>query len=114
MPKTELTPQLKRDLQLLKMRDVLDPKRHYRKDNSKTAVPQYSQIGTIVEGPTEFFSARISKKERKQTLLESVLETEGTSQRFKAKYGDIQAANASGKKGHYKKMMAKRYGAKKR
>ena len=28
LPRTELTPQLKRDLQLIKMRNVLDPHRH--------------------------------------------------------------------------------------
>jgi hypothetical protein len=95
------------------MRNVLDPKRHYRKDNSKNSVPEFSQVGTIVQGPTEWHSARMTKKERKRTLLEEVLETEDTTRRFKSKYGEIQATKANGKKGHYKKMMQKRYGHKK-
>ncbi|KAI0480554.1 Fcf2 pre-rRNA processing-domain-containing protein [Xylariaceae sp. FL0804] len=110
LPKTEMTPDLRRDLQLLRLRDVLDPKRHYKKDASKPAVPEYSQVGTIVAGPTDYFNARMTKKERKRTLLEEVLETEDTTRRFKSKYGEIQAAKGSGKKGHYKKMMQKRYG----
>ncbi|KAI0840637.1 Fcf2-domain-containing protein [Hypoxylon sp. FL0890] len=112
LPRTDLTPQLKKDLQLLRMRDVLDAKRFYRKDNSRPLVPEFSSVGTIVEGPTDFFNARLTKKERKRTLLEEVLETEDNTRKFKSKYGEIQAAKASGKKGHYKKMMEKRYGRK--
>jgi hypothetical protein len=48
LPKTELTPELRRDLKLLKMRDVIDPKRFYKKNNKGSEVPEYSQIGTIV------------------------------------------------------------------
>ncbi|KAK7747105.1 dTDP-fucopyranose mutase [Diatrype stigma] len=112
LPKTDLTPELKRDLQILKMRDILDPKRFYRKDSSKAAVPEYSQVGTLVEGPTEWHSARMTKRERKRTLLDEVLENEDATKRFKSKYGQIQEAKTSGKKGHYKKMMEKRYGRK--
>ncbi|KAI0446080.1 Fcf2 pre-rRNA processing-domain-containing protein [Xylaria telfairii] len=109
LPATDLTPELRRDLQLLKMRDVLDPKRHYKKDTTR-AIPEFAQVGTVVPGPTDYFGARMTKKDRKRTLLEDVLETEGTTRRFKRKYGEIQAAKTSGKKGYYKKMMQKRYG----
>ncbi|KAF2969241.1 hypothetical protein GQX73_g4359 [Xylaria multiplex] len=109
LPATDLTPELRRDLQLLKMRDVLDPKRHYKKDTSR-ALPEFSQIGTVIPGPTDYFNARITKKERKRTLLEEVLATEDTTRRFKNKYGEIQAIKTSGKKEHYKKMMQRRYG----
>lgn len=73
MPKTDLTPELRRDLQLLKMRNVLDPKRHYKKDNKKGDVPAFSQVGTIIEGATEFYSSRLKNKDRKQTMLEEVI-----------------------------------------
>ncbi|KAI1824871.1 Fcf2-domain-containing protein [Xylaria intraflava] len=109
LPATDLTPELRRDLQLLKMRDILDPKRHYKKDNSR-AIPQFSQVGTIIPGATDYFSSRTTKKERKRTLLEQVLETEDSTRRFKSKYGEIQAVKTSGKKAHYKKMMQQRYG----
>ncbi|KAI1808485.1 Fcf2-domain-containing protein [Daldinia bambusicola] len=112
LPRTDLTPELKKDLQLLRMRDVLDSKRFYRKDNTRALVPQFSSVGTIVEGPTDFFNARLTQKERKRTLLEEVLETEDATRKFKSKYGQIQEVKKSGKKGHYKKMMEKRYGRK--
>ena len=111
MPRTNTAdPSTKRVHQLLAIRDVLDPKRHYKKDTTRAALPEYSQIGTLVEGATEFFSARMTKKERKKTLVEEVLETEDKTRRFKNKYGEIQEKKQSGKKGHYKKMMEQRYG----
>ncbi|EXJ62825.1 hypothetical protein A1O7_03265 [Cladophialophora yegresii CBS 114405] len=108
MPKTNLTPQLKRDLQLIEMRSVLDPHRHYKKNNRKGKVPTFSQTGTVVEGPTEFFSARINKKERAKNFVEEAIVTENQTGRFKRKYGEIQESKMSGKKAHYKKLMAKR------
>lgn len=110
MPKTDLTPELKRDLQLLKMRNVLDPHRHYKKENAKAPPPEFSQVGTLVEGPTEFFSGRLQNAQRKRTLVEEVLAGEQESGRFKRKYNDIQSAKTSGKRGYYKTQMAKKYG----
>jgi hypothetical protein len=108
MPKTDLTPELRRDLQLLKMRNVLDPKRHYKKDNAKSDVPAFSQVGTVIEGPTEFYSSRVTNKERKQTILEEVVAQEQESGRFQKKYEDINKSKASGKKAHYKALQAKK------
>lgn len=90
------------------MRDVLDPKRFYKKESGKAKIPEFSQVGTIIQGPTEYFSARLTNKERKRTLVEEVLAGEVQTGRFKAKYNEIQAAKMSGKKAHYKKMSALR------
>ncbi|KAH8431213.1 Fcf2 domain-containing protein [Aspergillus melleus] len=109
LPKTELTPELKRDLQILRMRSVLDPKRHYKKENGKVRPPQYSQVGTIIEGPGEFFSGRITKKDRKKTFVEEVLASERESRRFESKYQGIQATKQSGKGLYYKNLRAKRH-----
>ncbi|KAK5711933.1 dTDP-fucopyranose mutase [Elasticomyces elasticus] len=108
MPRTDLTPELKRDLQLLKMRNVLDPHRHYKKDGGKMQAPEYSQMGTIIEGPTEFFSGRIENKQRKKTFVEEVLAGEQQTGRFKKKYGELQGRKTSGKKAYYNAMKDKR------
>ncbi|RVX69526.1 hypothetical protein B0A52_06590 [Exophiala mesophila] len=108
LPKTDVTPQLKRDLQLIEMRSVLDPHRHYKKNNRKGKIPTFSQTGTVIEGPTEYFSSRINKKDRAKTFVEEAMNTERQNGRFKRKYGEIQAAKTSGKKEHYKKVLAKR------
>lgn len=108
MPRTKIEdPKVKREFQLLRMRGILDGKKHFKKDNRKDAFPQYSQMGTLVEGPTEYYSARVSRKDRKQTLVEEVLASEANS-KYKGRYDKIQEKKMSGKKGHYKKMMARR------
>jgi hypothetical protein len=108
LPKTNLTPQLKRDLQLIELRTVLDPHRHYKKNNRKGKIPTFSQTGTVIEGPTEFFSARTNKRDRANNFVEETMATEKATGRFKRKYAEIQDAKTSGKKAHYKKLMAKR------
>ncbi|KIX10377.1 uncharacterized protein Z518_01459 [Rhinocladiella mackenziei CBS 650.93] len=108
MPKTNLTPQLRRDLQLIEMRSVLDPHRHYKKNNRRGKIPTFSQTGTVIEGPTEFYSARIDKKDRSKNFVEEAMTTERETGRFKRKYSELQEAKTSGKKAHYKKLVAKR------
>ncbi|KAM0793870.1 Fcf2 pre-rRNA processing-domain-containing protein [Usnea florida] len=104
MPRTKLDHGLKSDLKLLKLRNVLDPHRHYRSDATKVLVPEFSQTGQIIEGPAEYFSSRLPNKHRKRTFIEEVLANEKLTGRFKKKYSEIQASKASGRKAYYKKM----------
>lgn len=106
MPKAIQTPELKRDLELLKLRNVLDPKRHYKKMDKNFG--EFIQVGTIIEGNTEYYSARMSNKERKKTITAEVLSDENTQKFFKKKYDEIQAKSTSGRKAFYKKLKAKR------
>ncbi|CAG8543208.1 19793_t:CDS:2 [Dentiscutata erythropus] len=107
MPKPELTPEIKRDLQIIKMRNVLDPKRFYKKDNSKS-LPKYFQIGTVIEGPTEFYSSRLSRKERKKTIVDELMADEEAKKYYKRKFLEIQKTKQSGGKKHYKQLRKKR------
>lgn len=103
-----MTTELKRDLQLIRMRSVLDSKRHYKKENGKAKPPDFSQVGTIIQGPTEFFSGRIAKKDRKKTFVEETMALERQTRRFESKYRDIQSMKQSGKKAFYNNLRAKR------
>lgn len=111
MPSAELTPELKRDLQLLQMRQALDPKRHYKKNTldfnvnlldddddslgangvkkKKSTKNLFVQQGTIVEDKSEFFSARMTNKERKKTFAQELLASDKTKTYFKRKYEEI-------------------------
>ncbi|KAI4128580.1 MAG: hypothetical protein LQ338_002674 [Usnochroma carphineum] len=108
LPRTKLTPELKRDLQLLKVRSTWDPKRHYKKDTQKPFIPQYSQVGTILEGPTEYYSSRIPKRDRKRSFVEDILATEEGTSRFKNRYNEIQASKKSGRRAYYNQLKQKR------
>ncbi|KAF7720957.1 hypothetical protein EC973_005670 [Apophysomyces ossiformis] len=107
MPRTEITPEIRRDLDILKMRHVIDRKRHYKK-TGKAADPKYFQVGTIVEGPTEYFSSRMSKRERKGTILGELLADEESKNYYKRKFNETQERTNSGNKKYYKKLKQKR------
>jgi hypothetical protein len=108
MPKTNLTPELKKDLQVLRLRGVMDAKKHWRKDTRKDFIPKFSQVGTIVEGPTEYYSARLSRKERKRTIVEEVLGATDSTAKFKSRYNSIVGKKNAGKKSFYKTFRGRR------
>ncbi len=111
MPQTKLTPELKKDLRVLRMRDVLDTKQFWRKDTRKDFIPKFSHVGTVVDGPLDAHSSsRLTKKEKKRTIVEEVLAEAKANTKFKTRYSDIQERKRSGKKAYYKKLVALRRG----
>lgn len=106
LPKTEITEELKKDFQIIKMRNVLDPKRYYKKASKK--MPTYFQVGRVVENATEFYSSRIPKKERKRTMVDELLEDADFRRKNKKKYLEIQKKKESGGKKYFKKMKNKK------
>ncbi|XVF71195.1 hypothetical protein PTKIN_Ptkin12aG0016600 [Pterospermum kingtungense] len=93
MPAPTLTPELKKDLQLLKLRGAIDPKRHYKKDSKSKALPKYFQVGTVVESVTDYYSGRMTKKERKPTLADELLSDPTVRQYRKRKVREIEEQN---------------------
>lgn len=74
MPAPTVTPALKKDLELLKLRSFTDPKRFYKKTELKSKVlPKYFQMGTVIEPSADFYSSRLTKKERKATIADELL-----------------------------------------
>lgn len=104
MKKPEITPEISRDLLVIKHRSALDPKRHYKKEKWET--PKFFHVGTIVEGNTEFYSGRMNRKARGKTLVEEILKDDDTAKYFRRKYHEIQQQKTSGGKKHLKKMMS--------
>ncbi|KAK6146271.1 hypothetical protein DH2020_020140 [Rehmannia glutinosa] len=94
MPAQTITPELKKDLQLLKLRSAIDPKRHYKKGDSRSkTLPKYFQVGTVIESASEFFTGRLTKKERKATLADELL-SDGTLRDYrKRKVQEIEEVN---------------------
>ncbi|KAF9951265.1 hypothetical protein BGZ72_007200 [Mortierella alpina] len=104
LPQQVMTPELKRDLQILKLRNVLDPKRFYkREEKGKPKFPKYFQVGTIIEGNTEFYSSRLTKKERATTITGEVMKDLTGRDYYKRKFDEIQEVKQSGGKRFNKK-----------
>ncbi|AAS53885.1 AFR514Cp [Eremothecium gossypii ATCC 10895] len=106
LPRPELTPELRRDLALIKHRAALDPKRHYRKE--KWQVPERFSVGTVIEGTGEFYSSRLQNSQRKATMLETLLADDDSARYFRRRYAEVQVTKTSGKRAHYKRVRDRR------
>ena len=90
MTAKELTPELKRDLQIIRMRGVLDPKRFYRSSDMKKELPKYFQVGTLIGGAEDAGA----KKKPGGTMLQDVMGDAKIRKRTKEQFGKIQAVKA--------------------
>lgn len=73
LPATTLTPEVENDLKVIQMRSALDPKHFYKKNDLKTALPKYFQVGKVLDSPVDFYHNRVPKKQRKSTVVEELL-----------------------------------------
>lgn len=89
MPAAKLTPELETDVRLLRMRQGLDPKQHYRK-GEKLLQGKYYQVGTVISDPTARYSERLTRRQRGRTILETLLKDTERQQYLKKKYNALQ------------------------
>ncbi|XP_074619614.1 deoxynucleotidyltransferase terminal-interacting protein 2-like [Acropora palmata] len=97
LPRTQMTPEIEQDLKIIKMRNVLDRTRHYKKNDSQE-LPKYFQIGTVVEGSADFYASRIPKRQRKNNMIDELLADAEFRRYNKKKFLEIQTAKQSGKR----------------
>ncbi|XP_026200595.1 deoxynucleotidyltransferase terminal-interacting protein 2 [Anabas testudineus] len=110
MKAPEISQELKGDLQVLKMRGSVDPKRFYKK-NDRDGFPKYFQIGTVVDSAVDFYHSRVPKKERKRTMVEELLHDAEFRQNNKKKYQNImieKAAQGAGRRNKKKNKFHKK------
>ncbi|KAI4486404.1 hypothetical protein M0804_005774 [Polistes exclamans] len=88
LPATELTDEIKHDLEVIQMRSVLDPKHFYKKNDLKV-LPKYFQIGKVIDSPIDYYSDRLTKKERKNTIVEELMADAEFAKYNKRKYKEI-------------------------
>lgn len=98
MPATEMTDEIKHDLEVLQMRSVLDPKHFYKKNDLKV-LPKYFQVGKVVDNAADFYNSRIPKKQRKRTMVDELLADAEFKRYNKRRYKEIIEER---RKTHYK------------
>ena len=92
MVPTPLTDDVKHDLNVIRSRNYLDPKRFYK---SSDKASKFLQVGTVVEGNTEFNSSRLTKKQRRSNLTEELMADPATAEYAKGKYKKMQQAKSA-------------------
>ncbi|KAL7434144.1 hypothetical protein ACHAXM_007344 [Skeletonema potamos] len=89
MTPTPMSDQLKTDLSIIRNRNYLDPKKFYKSADSFNG--KVLQVGTVIEGSSEFYSSRLTNKERKQNLTEEIMSDVTVANYAKRKYFDMQS-----------------------
>uniref|UniRef100_A0A7S3UFG7 Fcf2 pre-rRNA processing C-terminal domain-containing protein n=1 Tax=Picocystis salinarum TaxID=88271 RepID=A0A7S3UFG7_9CHLO len=89
IPTKEITPEVKMDLKILKLRNALDPKRFY-KTNDESKLPERFEFGTVVEPAAEFYSSRLTKANRKRTITEELLSDRDATRYTRKKFLKMQ------------------------
>ena len=110
MEAPEMTDAVRQDLLLLRNRNFIDAKRFYKgaKNEHKKELPKFFQMGTIVEAPHEFVSGRLSKKERKATIMDELLSDDRLRGYTRKTFLQIQKKKSSGGKRWHKNNMNRR------
>lgn len=102
IPATEITEEVKQDLEVIQMRSALDPTRFYKKNDLKT-LPKYFQVGTVLPSPLERNEPGV-RTSKKLSLVDELLKDAEFQQFNKRKYQEVQAEkNTTGYKRNGKK-----------
>lgn len=95
IPEIRMTPELEKDLRIIENRRHLDPKRFYKSSGTgrkKGQLPTRVHVGTVVVEAHEFYSGRLTKKERRKSILDEVMSDERITKYTKNKFRTLQQA----------------------
>jgi hypothetical protein len=104
--------ELQADLALIRNRNYLDPKRFYKSsDVQSEKLKNMVQLGTVVEGAAEFYSARLTKNQKRSNFTEEVLADSSLSCYVQNKFEATQRQKTaeSNRKGKRRKTGKTRY-----
>ncbi|KIM43374.1 hypothetical protein M413DRAFT_444201 [Hebeloma cylindrosporum] len=95
-------PRLHREVEALRLRNQLDPKRFYKKDEGEgkgiKGLPKYFAIGTILPSSTPFGTAsadNLTRANRKRTLVDELVDDAEAKRYAKKKFEDLQSVRGA-------------------
>lgn len=88
MPATEITDEMRQDLEIIQMRSALDPKHFYKKNDLKT-LPKYFQVGTVLPSALDRRSEPGVRTSKKRSLVDELLADADFQQFNKRKYNEV-------------------------
>ncbi|KAF9046409.1 Fcf2 pre-rRNA processing-domain-containing protein [Panaeolus papilionaceus] len=95
-------PRMYREVEALRLRNQLDPKRFYKKDEGEgkgmKGLPKYFAIGTILPSSTPFGTAssdNLTRAERKRTLVDELVDDAEAKRYAKKKFEELQGVRGA-------------------
>ncbi|KAG8386599.1 hypothetical protein BUALT_Bualt03G0165100 [Buddleja alternifolia] len=119
MPAQTITPELKKDLQLLKVWLIMLFFIVFLQEfvffllfnmGLESLPDQVFEVGTVIESASEFFTGRLTKKERKATLADELLSDGNLGQYRKRKVREIEDVNRPGGMDKWKISKSRKHG----
>ncbi|KII86872.1 hypothetical protein PLICRDRAFT_125670 [Plicaturopsis crispa FD-325 SS-3] len=108
-------PRLYREVEALRLRNQLDPKRFYRKDEGEgkgiKGLPKFFAIGTVVPSSTPFGTAsgdNLTRAARKRTLVDELVDDAEAKRYAKRKFEELQSVRGAKGRGTLAQKMALR------
>ena len=110
LPEQEITPEVRRELEIIKMRNYLNPKRFYKANDSKR-LPSRFQFGTIISGAFESTKQDLTRAERRETIAGELMADRRTRKYTRRVFNAVQderrppqkKRRKGGRKGRYNK-----------
>jgi hypothetical protein len=89
LPEQEITPEVRRELEIIKMRNFLNPKRFYKANDSKR-LPSRFQFGTIISGAFESTKQDMTRAERRETIAGELMADRRTRKYTRRVFNAVQ------------------------
>ncbi|KAJ3517436.1 hypothetical protein NLJ89_g497 [Agrocybe chaxingu] len=110
-------PRLHREVEALRLRNQLDPKRFYKKEEGEgkgiKGLPKYFAIGTILPTTTPFGTAssdNLTRAHRKRTLVDELVDDAEAKRYAKKKFEELQVVRGARGRGTLRAKQALRKG----
>jgi Fcf2 pre-rRNA processing len=112
LPAPELTPELKQELLVLRNRQYIDPKRHYKTTEERAGpLPKYFAIGTVYDSKLDgSVDTVLPVKRRNESLVEQLMHDDKFQTYAKKNVQKVMQRGMSGSRGAYRAMKAKQKG----
>lgn len=106
MQTPEITPEIERDLRMIRLRKYMRPDKFYKKDDfASKKLPEHFQIGTVLAGVGE---KSLRNRERPRTITEEVMRNNDVKAYAKRVFDEVQEKAVSGGKKSYKRRQNRR------
>lgn len=106
MATPELTPEIERDLRMIRLRGYMRPDKFYKRDDfASKKLPEHFQIGTVVAGLGE---KSLKKRERPTSITDEILANKKVKEYASKVFDQVQTKAKSGGKKAYKRLQNRR------
>ena len=93
---------MRREVQAIRLRNAMDPKRFYRGGSGDKGMPKYAQLGRVISSATQPAST-LARQERGRTVVEELVKDAQASAYAKRKFQEQNVKRTPGQRPNFVK-----------